>query len=884
MSEPTETASARPQRILVAGDVLREVRVFEGSRRLPSDFLSPGTREESSIGNAVFLARLLEAAFTEEPPTAKSVPKPEVVLGLDESKLQSLPSFLTSHEVWRPFPAPGGAVWRLAEQLGYGWKPRTEIADGAYGQLPNATALRSPYDVVVLDDAGLLFRLAPQQSCWPAFLTSATATVPAISDRLPRWIVLKTTSPLAASDLWRALERYQDRLVVVLDVEDLRREEARITKGASWERTALDLVRELQDNPTLRPLLGCRHLVVRIGLEGAFVVTSTKGHIDRARLFFDPELMEGDFAPPKKTNGQVFGATSVLVAGLVRQLALDPNAQAPHLGVTAGIAAARHLLLTGLGPVDRDPSPSWDFVGLGAHLRLADQKSGLFLAHVDVPLADPASDTWTIIAANHAAAKARGPLFGVATKLALAGPDFLVDAPKQRFGKVVTVDRAEIESLRGVRDLMLEYDANNHERKPLSIGVFGPPGAGKSFAVKEIAKGVFGVDVPLLEFNLSQFAGPSDLIGALHQVRDIAIEGRVPVVFWDEFDSRGYFWLQYLLAPMQDGRFLEGQITHPIGRAVFVFAGGTSKDFAGFGPPEDETAIASAAEKEWKLLKGPDFKSRLAAYLNILGPNPRRKGRGPSEAEDPTDICFPIRRALLLRALFGRKDKQFLEIDRGLLGALLEVKQYKHGSRSVEKIAGLLVQHGKPGALRRSDLPTAEVVSIHAELAEIEDLCRRDFGFRRHAPALAPAFHRFYRELCKREGWDFKYDFDYAELPDEIKSDNEAAAHRLPFILRLAPLWLVAAGPEGIAPERAREILGKHIEILSEAEHDGWMEHKLRNGWRQGERDDARRVHHLLVPYRRLSEKEKDKDRENVLHYPEIVALAGYGLADKAPG
>jgi hypothetical protein len=238
---------------------------------------------------------------------------------------------------------------------------------------------------------------------------------------------------------------------------------------------------------------------------------------------------------------------------------------------------------------------------------------------------------------------------------------------------------------------------------------------------------------------------------------------------------------------------------------------------------------------------------------------------------------------LLLRALFGVKDKQLLDIDRGLLGALLEIKEYKHGSRSVEKIANLLVQHGKRGALRRSDLPTAEVVSIHAELAEIEELCRRDFSFRCRASTLAPAFHRYYRELCKREGWAFKYDVDYAELPDEIKSDNEAAAQRLPFILRLAPLWVVPAGPAALAPERAREIISAHIEILSEAEHDGWMEHKLRNGWRQGARDDASRVHDLLVPYRRLSEKEKDKDRQNVLHYPEIVALAGDGLSEKAP-
>ena len=877
MSEVTKNKPDRLPRILVAGDAVREIRVFRGSRDLPSDFLSPGTHQTTSIGNAVFLARLLESAFAVDASRAAQKTA-QVVLGLDEGGLASLPSFLTSHEVWRPFPAAGGAVWRLAEKLGYGWKPKDATADGAYSKLVNADALAAPSDIVVLDDAGLLYRLAPQRAGWPLFLATPTAA----SDRLPRWIVLKTTSPLAAGDLWRALEPHRDRLVIVLDIEDLRREEARITQGASWERTALDLVRELQDNPSLNPLLGCRHLVLRIGLEGAFVATSTRGRIDRAQLFFDPDLMEGDFTLREKIDGEVFGATSALVTGVVRHLAVDADAQNLQSGVRAGIAAARHLLKTGLGPVDRDPPPSWDFAGLRAQLQPADQKSGLFLAGVNVPLANAAADTWTIIAANHATAQTRGPLFGVAAKLALAGPDFLVDAPKQRFGKVMTVDRAEIESLRGVRDLMREYAASG-EQKPLSIGVFGPPGAGKSFAVKEIARGVFGEKVPLLEFNLSQFAGPADLIGALHQVRDIAIEGRIPVVFWDEFDSRGYFWLQYQLAPMQDGKFLEGQITHPIGRAVFVFAGGTSKDFAGFGPPEEESAEARKAKQEWKLLKGPDFKSRLAGYLNILGPNPRRKGCGPAEAVDPTDICFPIRRALLLRALFGAKDKQILEIDRGLLGALLEIKEYKHGSRSVEKIANLLVQHGKRGALRRSDLPTAEIVSIHAELAEIEELSRRDFSFRCQASTLAPAFHLYYRELCKREGWAFKYDVDYAELPDEIKSDNEAAAHRLPFILRLAPLWVVPAGPAALAAERAREILSAHVEILSEAEHDGWMEHKLRNGWRLGARDDASRVHDLLVPYRRLSEKEKDKDRQNVLHYPEIVALAGYGLADKAP-
>ena len=87
----------------------------------------------------------------------------------------------------------------------------------------------------------------------------------------------------------------------------------------------------------------------------------------------------------------------------------------------------------------------------------------------------------------------------------------------------------------------------------------------------------------MLEFNLAQFAETTDLIGAFHQVRDKVLQGLTPIVFWDEFDSREYEWLQYLLAPMQDGSFQEGQITHPIGKCVFVFAGGTSYDFDNFG-------------------------------------------------------------------------------------------------------------------------------------------------------------------------------------------------------------------------------------------------------------------------------------------------------------
>ena len=44
-----------------------------------------------------------------------------------------------------------------------------------------------------------------------------------------------------------------------------------------------------------------------------------------------------------------------------------------------------------------------------------------------------------------------------------------------------------------------------------------------------------------------------------------------------------YGWLRYFLAPMQDGKFLQGEMAHPIGKAIFVFAGGTSWTLDNFG-------------------------------------------------------------------------------------------------------------------------------------------------------------------------------------------------------------------------------------------------------------------------------------------------------------
>jgi hypothetical protein len=113
------------------------------------------------------------------------------------------------------------------------------------------------------------------------------------------------------------------------------------------------------------------------------------------------------------------------------------------------------------------------------------------------------------------------------------------------------------------------------------------------------------------------------------------VRGKVPLVFFDEFDSRcgsdELGWLKYFLEPMQVGTFKEGEITHPIGKAIFVFAGGTSRTLQEFCREDlSENALSKEEiakklkdlKESFKGAKGADFVSRLKGYVNIPGLNP----------------------------------------------------------------------------------------------------------------------------------------------------------------------------------------------------------------------------------------------------------------------
>jgi hypothetical protein len=148
---------------------------------------------------------------------------------------------------------------------------------------------------------------------------------------------------------------------------------------------------------------------------------------------------------------------------------------------------------------------------------------------------------------------------------------------------------------------------------------------------------------------------------------------------------------------------------------------------------------------------------------------------------------------------------------------------------------------------------------------------------------LAEAIHESFRENCTEKGEKIKDKFNkpFNELTEAIKEDNRAAARRMHEILALVGLYIVKK-EKSAQLEKDQDInimnhLEYHMELLSEAEHNGWMKQRLNAGWKYGEiRDDEKKIHPDLIPYHKLSNKEKEKDRESIRGYNQKLKSAGY--------
>ncbi len=822
-------------------------------------------------------------------------------------------------------------AWKADELIGWGQsmtvnngsEKSVEESDGfSYCNYKHKRS--SNTELLVFDDGGNNFRYA--DNAWCGLLYDGPKKNGIRKENIQH-IVLKTAFPLGRGKLFKDLStNFRDKLTLVTSIHEIRKESVLISQGVSWEQTALDLVYELKHNKAVSQLLKCRRLIVALQSEGAlYLQMDHNGDIEKCRLVFDPEHLEGEWEKAAGIQGRVFGLMSVFTAaiavnyiGCLYHKNKEGNDAFEDIvnmeeGVTQALSAMRKFKIVGHG--NNRVEPGLPFENICKEFFAPTQQ----FASAFVPIPQNGADAenvdadkyisqnWTILEGNYLQKNKSLPLFDTAFRFALHGNNELINSPFLKINKWTSFDRCEIEAVRNIKNLISDYLAEPNPKKPLSFAVFGMPGSGKSFIVKQLCK---SLGLPLLEFNLSQYVDFHEMEGSFHQVRDKVLEGATPIVFWDEFDSQQYRWLQYLLAPMQDGRFQSGQITHPIGKSIFVFAGGTSYTFQTFGirkPDKPDTNDLMEIQEyelnmnkynDFALKKGPDFKSRLNGYLNILSPNQVElldvNGNIITDEEgkvsyDSKDILYPVRRALFIRVICGLKENQELKIDYGLLNALIKTRYYIHGSRSMEKILSYL--KSKQGEkLRRSDLPALSVLNMLVEKDFIKELTKvNDFDF--HAYRIAPEIHQNWMQLGDKEGWKFEYHKDYDYLPSEMKEENIAAARRIQTILDvLRPehkLLIVSKNDEEFYDDiNFLDIIKNDksiLEKLARAEHIGWVETKLDMGWKFGEpRNDDRKKHNCIIGWDEkkegtyLCDRDKSKDRDAIKNYVKVLEAAGY--------
>ena len=576
-------------------------------------------------------------------------------------------------------------------------------------------------EVIVINDAGNELRHSAKNE------TNLFHGIFASNDTCD--VIMKMHMPLAKGLAWESFSvTPQESKTLILHADDLRLAEVPLSRCPSWDAVVSDFVSAIDAKNTTLGEISAAHAVVVVlfGVEAALIWNCS----DKSRplvLVCDPMRAEGQVS--RDLPGDSIGIMNRFLATFVHAKcigSLDLFGQVETALLAARLYSEKGFEVTPATEKIVYPRP-------GQLLDEHNERLAKAKPHHDLPVhVSIKIPKWHPVDLLDLHLRNSGDGAGDVYLKAARGvvkngvEATLSTCPHGRFGKLWTVDREEIESLRAVDRLISNYLDDLSVNIPVSIAVFGPPGSGKSFGVKQL---VDPKNNPIREYNISQ-ARAEQLPAFFHEIRDLNLEGKTPLCFFDEFDSQELALLKSFLAPMQDGKFLDGDVLRPIGRGIFVFAGGTSNSMAAFeascerpAPKARDYERLLKRHERAKSQKLPDFVSRLHLHLNVKGPNAVSKDTKtiktvPFKKRAQQDPAYILRRAILLRRFIERfagsviseQDKS-ASIEEGLLDVLLRVHDYRHGARSLELLIKAIVQNSDHRSLGRSDLPGDEQIA-----------------------------------------------------------------------------------------------------------------------------------------------------------------------------
>ena len=259
--------------------------------------------------------------------------------------------------------------------------------------------------------------------------------------------------------------------------------------------------------------------------------------------------------------------------------------------------------------------------------------------------------------------------------------------------------------------------------------------------------------------------------------------------------------------------------------------------------------------------KGPDFVSRLRGKVDILGP----------DQQGPEDETYPLRRGFLLRSLLPRREKALrhgerIDINEGVLNALLTVPKYIHGVRSMEAVLAMSMLTGET-RFTRADLPPATQLGLHVPAEDFLARVRAERLPDDLREALGEFLHNAYRverlaieknaAARKRLKATDASQKDWQDLEEELRESSRLQADDIQRKLRRIGCYMASPREGAVAVDAFAD---DESVMLAELEHERFNAERLQRQWRLGPRAIDKRQSPFLVPWRDLGEDWKKLD------------------------
>ncbi|KAF3136433.1 hypothetical protein TWF569_009427 [Orbilia oligospora] len=618
-----------------------------------------------------------------------------------------------------------------------------------------------------------------------------------------------------------------------------------------------------------RPGVLVYHMAPRLALGSIWETIRNGVHTDGGTQ--DPEKLvvvvsandlraEGEFL--RQNLGEVPGIKEAFIAGMVTHLggSVKNLEEAIELALLSSRRLAASGLVRGLNSTDKPEHLVSDVMGT-----LVPSEYPVFKLPIPSDVIGSGSDHyWSILdrMVGDPAQVARDVV-----KHGITSSDSS-RIPTARFGRLVLVDRHEIESFRIVSNVLRDY-IDLPQTRPISIAFFGPRGSGRSYAATEMGRALLnGRNISKFRIDLTQISTPTDLIPVFHSIRDCNLEGGFPLVYINGFDTlvpgSSLPWLFHLSTPMLHGRFIDNGESRPIGRAIFFLGSINFKTYQKF---QNQLGGSSRG------LIPPRFEEFLGClhgYVNMLGP----------DCVGEHDRLYPVRRAVILRELLDKREPKLkvdgkISIDESVLDGLLLVPSYRQGVRSLKSIISMSRLNGAH-QFERAALPPASQLDIHVNSDEflryldgkvLAESVREHLAQNIHIEYLKKRFSMgMSDEDRKRPGhqpWD--------QLPEEFRESARAHADNIPRKLRLISCFL-AEKQDHMHRKPVEKFSPGEIEVLAKHEHDRWNAERLQKQWTKSSNTDPTvRTSSLLVAWSDLAKEWQDVDRELVASYPNIL-------------